>query len=157
MKQDEIKQLLEQYWRCETSIDNEKTLADFFANNPVPENLKPYKTLFLWKEKQKRTQCPPARTASPKRTLIQYLYPALKIAASVLIVTTFGIGIYTHYQQEQWIDKLFTESAPGATDVWKDSTEVVAKASWQALPESEKDSLPPIGNRQQPPTEIQKK
>ena len=32
----DIEQLLERYWQCETSVEEEATLRDFFAKEEVP-------------------------------------------------------------------------------------------------------------------------
>ena len=74
---------------------------------------------------------------------MHYFYPVMKIAASVLIVLMFGIGVYTHYYQERFMDQLFSESASEALDARKDSVEVVAKASLQLSlePMQDEDSI----------------
>ncbi|MDR1526155.1 MAG: hypothetical protein LBS46_00605 [Dysgonamonadaceae bacterium] len=139
MEQDKIKQLLERYWQCETSIEDEQMLGDFFASDSVPEKLKMYKTLFVWKDRQKVIQGAPVHPVVSKRPVMHYFYPALKIAASVLVVLTFGISVYTHYQQEKFMDEMFSESTSDALDMRRDSIDVMARASLQMLPEE--DSL----------------
>ena len=42
-----IEQLLERYWNCETSLEEEKILHSFFAQKDVPIRLLPYRELFL--------------------------------------------------------------------------------------------------------------
>ena len=39
----DIEQLLERYWQCETSIEEEATLRDFFSKEDVPAHLLRYK------------------------------------------------------------------------------------------------------------------
>jgi hypothetical protein len=41
-----IKDLIEKYWRCETSIEEEKFLKEYFSQPGIPEDLKPYAGLF---------------------------------------------------------------------------------------------------------------
>jgi hypothetical protein len=48
----EIQQLLERYWRCETSLEEESQLRDFFTHSEVPASLLPYKDLFVYEQKQ---------------------------------------------------------------------------------------------------------
>ncbi|MDR2805105.1 MAG: hypothetical protein LBB85_05585 [Dysgonamonadaceae bacterium] len=154
MKQEAIKQLLERYWQCETSIEEEQWLKDFFSSESVPDALKKYQTLFVWKSGQQAIHAAPTlRFPVRKRPLIQSFYPALKIAASVLIVLTFGLSVYTHYRQEKFIEQMFSEAASDALDAKRDSIDVMAKASLQKLPEN--DSLL-LMNAQPLPTEILK-
>ena len=136
------KQLLERYWQCETSSEEERLLQEFFTNDSVPDELKRYKTLFAWKNQQKAIPAASVQPFVSKKPAIRF-YPAMKIAASILIVLTFGIGVYTHYQQEQFMGQLFSESSSDALDARKDSIEVVAKASLQLSPEQmqKEDSL----------------
>lgn len=44
----DIEQLLERYWQCETSVEEESVLRDFFTKEEVPAHLLRYKTcLFI--------------------------------------------------------------------------------------------------------------
>jgi hypothetical protein len=47
-----IEQLLERYWQCETSLEEENALRDFFTNGEVPAGLLPYKELFVYQKEQ---------------------------------------------------------------------------------------------------------
>ncbi len=42
-----IEQLLEQYWECQTSLEEESILRSFFAQDDVPARLLPYKAIFV--------------------------------------------------------------------------------------------------------------
>ena len=42
-----IEQLLDKYWEAETTLEEEQILKTFFAQENVPDFLKPYKSLFL--------------------------------------------------------------------------------------------------------------
>ena len=42
-----IEQLLERYWRCETSLEEEAQLRAFFTKEEIPEHLLRYKDLFV--------------------------------------------------------------------------------------------------------------
>jgi hypothetical protein len=147
MKQEDIQQLLARYWQCETSLEDEQRLRNLFALNPLPNELKPYQPLAIWQNKQRALQAP-ARRPKPSAPL----YPTLKIAAAILLLLTLGISAYTHYQQEKWMDQLFSNSADGPLDARKDTTDVVAKVSLQPLPEA--DTLPDI-DEPAPPAEVQ--
>ncbi len=54
MDSSEIKQLLEKYWNCETSLAEEQQLKEYFRSNTVPESLKETSELFRYFETQKR-------------------------------------------------------------------------------------------------------
>ena len=43
-----ITQLLERYWNCETSLEEEAILRTFFSQKDVPAELLPYKDLFTY-------------------------------------------------------------------------------------------------------------
>ena len=48
----DIEQLLERYWQCETSVEEEATLRDFFAKEEVPAHVLRYKNLFVYQQVQ---------------------------------------------------------------------------------------------------------
>ena len=47
-----IEQLLERYWAAETSLEEESTLKDFFAQSNMPAHLARYKALFDYEQAQ---------------------------------------------------------------------------------------------------------
>ena len=47
-----IEQLLERYWRCETSLEEEVQLRAFFTKEEIPEHLLRYKDLFVYQQFQ---------------------------------------------------------------------------------------------------------
>ena len=47
-----IEQLLERYWQCETSLEDEAELRAFFSGNDVPGHLLRYKDLFVYQQLQ---------------------------------------------------------------------------------------------------------
>ena len=48
----DIEQLLERYWQCETSLEEESQLRDFFSKGEVPAHLLRYKNLFVYQQVQ---------------------------------------------------------------------------------------------------------
>ena len=149
MTGNETYKLLERYWEGETSLEEERLLLDLFSSDSIPEELKVYKPLFIWKNQQKAIRTNPIRPVVAKKTAKHYFYPAMKIAASVLIVFLFGIGIHTHYRQEQFMEQLFSDSSSEALDARKDSIDVMAKVSLPLSPEQilEEDSLLLTGSK----------
>jgi len=125
MTTEQIKQLLEKYWAGDTSLDEERALKTFFSGDAVPEELTKYRSLFLWKTKQ--MQVKDNRTL--KMPADNQWYSILKIAASILLILTMGIGIYTHYQQEKDMDRIFSETYSNPEDALKETKIVIGKIS----------------------------
>ena len=48
-----IEQLLERYWNCETSLEEEQILRPFFRQKEVPAHLLRYKQLFAYQDVEK--------------------------------------------------------------------------------------------------------
>lgn len=51
-----IEQLLERYWTCETSLEEETILRTFFSQENIPAELLRYKDLFVY-EQMEKTDC----------------------------------------------------------------------------------------------------
>ncbi|MCE6984063.1 pyruvate ferredoxin oxidoreductase, partial [Pseudomonas frederiksbergensis] len=47
-----INQLLERYWRCETSLEEEDILRAFFSQADIPADLKRYQPLFAYQREE---------------------------------------------------------------------------------------------------------
>lgn len=109
-----IDQLLERYWRCETSLEEEDILRAFFSQDNIPTELLRYKALFNYEEKEpqqdmlgddfdervmeaiKKTEPVKARII----TMPQRLRPLFKAAAMVAIVLTLGNAMQVPFQQQ---------------------------------------------------------
>ena len=50
-----IEQLLERYWQCETSLQEESILRSFFSQEEVPAELQQYKALFTYEIQKEDT------------------------------------------------------------------------------------------------------
>jgi hypothetical protein len=128
MIQDNIKELLEKYWNCETSVEEEQYLKAFFLENKVSGEEEKYKALFDWKKEKLQVKGSKKwETLFVKRPAIHF-YSLLKIAASVLLVLTIGIGIHTHYEQEKYMDKVFSETSSDP-DSLRETKNVIEKVS----------------------------
>ncbi|MCL1938810.1 MAG: hypothetical protein FWF52_10495 [Candidatus Azobacteroides sp.] len=148
IEEEKVKQLLTRYWEGETSKEEEQALQRFFCEEDVPDDLKVYRSLFLWKEKQKQIKSERNFAFQSRKERRERLYPVLRIAASILIVLILGISIYTHYQQEKFIDKVFSETFTNPEDAVKETGEVLAKVSSllqlvpkRTIPAGESDSI----------------
>lgn len=98
-----IKQLLERYWRCETSLEEESILRAFFSQENIPAELSRYKAFFSYGEAQQNDVLGDEfddrimsmiKVSEPVRarviTMPQRFRPLFKAAAVVAIILTLG-------------------------------------------------------------------
>lgn len=89
-----IEQLLEKYWECETSLEEEKILRDFFNQAEVPDSLKESAVLFRYFEHQRQHKLNDAAfdtslktKLNPAQGKMRSLYmSSLRIAAGISVV-----------------------------------------------------------------------
>jgi hypothetical protein len=129
MIQETVKQLLEKYWNGDTSQEEERSLGTFFSGDEVPEELRKYQALFAWKKKQfQLAGSKKLKAGYEKRSIISF-YSVVKIAASVLLVLTMSIGIYTHYEQEKFMDEVFSETYSDPEEALQTTKKVIERVS----------------------------
>lgn len=100
-----IEQLLERYWQCETSLEEEEILRAFFSQGSVPSYLRAYAPLFRYSRRARKeeelgddfdskilalTEEQPAPVKALPITLAHRLMPLFKAAAVVAIIITIG-------------------------------------------------------------------
>ena len=88
-----IEQLLERYWQCETSLEEEAQLRAFFNGSDVPEHLLRYKDLFVYQQLQQEVGLGAdfdARVQAKRLTLTARFVPLFKAAAVVAVVLSLG-------------------------------------------------------------------
>jgi hypothetical protein len=130
MTETTIRQLLDKYWNCETSPEEEQFLTAYFSGDSIPEEWKKYRALFAWKKMQKLVKAAPElKVEIGRQPVVTQFYSVVKIAASVLLVMTIGIGFYTHYRQMQWMDKVFSETYSDPADALRDTKNAIEKVS----------------------------
>ncbi|MDR1631413.1 MAG: hypothetical protein LBR97_00745 [Dysgonamonadaceae bacterium] len=130
MAQTTIRQLLDKYWNCETSPEEEQFLTGYFSGDSVPEEWRKYQVLFAWKKTQTLVKATPKLKAElGRQPFVAQFYSVVKIAASVLLIMTIGIGFYTHYRQVQWMDKVFSETYSDPADALRDTQNAIEKVS----------------------------
>jgi len=137
MNEENIKQLLEKYWQCNTTPEEEQLLQEFFYGESISEELLPYKSLFVWKAIQQDKKADKKLMKLPEKTVFRHFYPVLRIAAVILVIFTLAIGVNTHYQQEKFMNKVFSDTFTNPEDAVKETGEVLAKVSslLQLVPE----------------------
>ncbi len=99
-----IEQLLERYWTCETSLEEETILRAFFSQENIPAELLRYKDLFVYEQTEK-TDCilgkdfderileqteGQVRVKAKTVRMTTRLMPLFKAAAMVALVLTLG-------------------------------------------------------------------
>ena len=115
-----IEQLLERYWECETSTEEEQILKAFFSQPDIPQRLARYKGLFVYETQQahislgeefdnrllqaigsEQPTTTEATTVKVKRiTLMSRLRPLYHAAAAVAIVTLLGTAAQHSFQPD---------------------------------------------------------
>lgn len=137
-----IEQLLERYWECETSKEEESILRAFFSQKDIPVGLQRYKSLFVYEQQQTEVhldesfdsrvlaaigevkQQPateePHVVKAEKITLTRRLRPLYRAAAAVAIVTLLGTAA----------QHSFTRNAAADTGGW-DYNQSAYKDSYQ--------------------------
>lgn len=117
-----IEQLLERYWRCETSLEEEKILRTFFAQKDLPETLLPYQDLFVYEQNERKEDvlgedfdqkimqlidepAPKAKVISIRHRML----PLFRAAAVVAIIVTIGNAIQMAFDAQPQ-----TETSPVA-------------------------------------------
>ena len=99
-----IDQLLERYWNCETTLEEEEILRSFFSQDNVPVELLRYKDLFTYEHEDVQNTTlgedfdrkilemvgEAAPVKARKISMTQRLRPLFKAAAIVAIILTLG-------------------------------------------------------------------
>ena len=102
-----IEQLLERYWQCQTTLEEETILRAFFAQEDVPMHLLRYRQLFLAEHEERqrvtlgddfdRRMLAIINDEEPVKarqiTLSQRFRPFFRAAAVIAIMITLGTGV----------------------------------------------------------------
>ena len=112
-----INQLLERYWKCETSLEEEEILRTFFSQDELPAELKPYKSLFSYELSEAKNEAlgeefdqklmaliEDEYAKKPNKakvvSLTERLKPLFKAAAVVAIFLTLGNAAQVPFQDD---------------------------------------------------------
>ena len=110
-----IEQLLERYWQCETTLEEENILRTFFSQKEVPVTLLPYQSLFTYEQEERMAEplgddfdqrvlaqvSEVAPVKARRLTLRRRLMPLFKAAAIVAIILTLGNAIQVAFNAEE--------------------------------------------------------
>jgi hypothetical protein len=165
-----IEQLLERYWQCETSLQEEEILRAFFSQEDVPVWLLKYKALFSYQQAARQWQPlgddfdarmmaltgEDSQVATPQEegrkttvkartiTLTHRLMPLFKAAAVVAIVLTLGNAAQAPWDRV-WDDPedVYARYHDQQADSLKELTPVQA----ENLPDSTQKAASPVGTK----------
>lgn len=110
-----INQLLDRYWKGETSLEEEEILRAFFSQDELPAELKPYQALFSYEmgeakqealgddfDQKMMAMIEDEYTKKPNKanvvSLTERLKPLFKAAAVVAIILTLGNAAQVPFQ-----------------------------------------------------------
>ena len=112
-----IEQLLDRYWECQTTLEEEAILRSFFAQFDIPASLLPYRDLFVTEEKMSHEHLSEdfdnrlmarlnvsLKKADVETKIIpitQRLAPLWRAAAIVAVVLTIGMAAQQGFQREK--------------------------------------------------------
>ncbi len=103
-----IEQLLERYWDCTATTEEEHILRTFFRQEEVPGHLAKYKSLFEYEDLQAEEgldeafdermlhlveQTAPATSTTTRRPLYVRMRPLYNAVACIAIALTLGLGV----------------------------------------------------------------
>lgn len=145
-----IEQLLERYWECQTTLEEEAILRTFFSQDDIPVSMMQYRDLFVYEQKETkddvlgddfdarilaRIEKEPMVKAQRIR-LTQRLYPIFKAAAIVAIILTLGNAIQKPFMMESESPVLmpgYTQSSVQEAAVKTDTMKIDSMQRSQAI------------------------
>lgn len=108
-----IEQLLERFWQCETSLEEERILRTFFQQKEIPANLRPYKDLFVYERMAGKVKMDKhfdakilAQTENPvvKARRLRFgihPMPLFKAAAAVALIASLGTAMQRYFESRE--------------------------------------------------------
>ena len=127
-----INQLLDRYWKGETSLEEEEILRAFFSQDELPAELKPYQALFSYEMGEaKQEALGDEYTKKPNKakvvSLTERLKPLFKAAAVVAIILTLGNAAQVPFQSNDidYVENVgYIKSGKGVSVAMGDSASV---------------------------------
>ena len=103
----EREDLLRKYWNCETSLEEEKRLREYFGNDDIPDQLKETASLFRYFEEAKKKSLSDVAfddqvmsKVNPRQGQVRRpMYNSMRIAAGLLVVIVATWFIRTEVRQ----------------------------------------------------------
>jgi len=145
-----IELLLEKYWKCETSLEEEKELRDFFNGQAVPEGLKETADLFKYFELQRNEKLSAtdfdsrlqAHTRGKQGRTVKMFFTSAKIAAGVAVLIAAGYLVREEIRKSYPTEVADTYSDPElAFEETKKALLMISKTFGKAKQEAGKISV----------------
>ena len=146
-----IEQLLERYWNCETTLEEEEILRMFFSQKDVPVSLLAYKDLFTYGAASKKNDIlddsfdkrmlelvnEPLTVNARTISIRQRLMPLFKAAAVIAIFLTLGnasqVAFTDHNQPDMAADVMKVKE--GASVAMGDSVKPAKADTTKRVPD----------------------
>ncbi|HEY9551742.1 MAG TPA: pyruvate ferredoxin oxidoreductase [Prevotella sp.] len=111
-----IKQLLDRYWKCDTSLEEEEILRAFFSQKDVPADMEEYRDLFVFAVQQRKDDNvlgddfdakilgmieEPAPVKARTISIAVRLRPLFKAAAMVAIILTLNNAMQASFGSDE--------------------------------------------------------
>ncbi len=152
-----IEQLLERYWQCETSLEEEQILRSFFSQAEVPAELQKYRSLFVYEQAERNADndglsddfdermLALIADATPVKAvripLTERFKPLIKAAAMVALVVTLGTVMQIPFTHEGFMTgKIFTANEGEDPEVAYDEVKDAFGLAAEIAPKQTTDS-----------------
>ncbi|MBP5513986.1 MAG: pyruvate ferredoxin oxidoreductase [Bacteroidaceae bacterium] len=157
-----IEQLLERYWECQTTLEEEAILRNFFAQSDIPARLLPYASLFQAEEgmanehlsddfdqrvmeaiEEKKVGSTAHVVALNSRNWAEVLRPLWRAAAVVAIVLTIGMAAQQGFKPrggQTGNEQMMAAQTTDTIELFTDQPELSPQTE-AALPASQTDTL----------------
>ncbi len=107
MDYNQLETLIKKYWDCETSLEEEERLREWFRTHEVPERFKDTAKLFSYFDEQKQKATGDrfdkeivARVTSPKGKTVALWQTTAKIAAGIAVVAAAVFFVQQEIQEK---------------------------------------------------------
>lgn len=149
-----IEQLLERYFQCETSLEEERILRTFFSQSDVPVALLPYRELFAYEQSEPledtlgddfderilaiidEEEEKQPRYKARVITMDHRLRPLYRAAAAVAIIVSLGLAAQMPYERQATID-----AEQFAAQHAKDTATVIGQSAVAMADSAKTDSM----------------
>ena len=153
----QIEQILARYWRCETSLQEEELLRQFFNSEDIPAHLLRYKELFVYQTMQSEIgldetfdqrllDIVEAPVVNARRiTLFSRFMPLLKAAAVVVFVVMIG-NVIQYSLLEESTNEYNYDSFVDTYDTPEAAYQQVSSALWMISEGINKSKQPQLAD-----------
>ncbi|MBQ8046870.1 MAG: pyruvate ferredoxin oxidoreductase [Prevotella sp.] len=153
-----ITQLLERYWQCATSLEEEEILRAFFSQSDIPSELQRYQALFQYEQAETKKDAlgddfdermlamvgEPSVAKARTITMARRLMPLFRAAAVVAIILTLGNAMQVQFDGNGYYSPAAYEQPSGTTAVAIAGDSLVSSDSLQQSQLIGTDRLTPI-------------